>query len=141
MIVQLIGYIATIGTILSFAVKDQKRLRLLNAIACLGWIVYGIGLSEGPIIIVNTTIFILNLIWLYKNREYTIGNDTKDKLKTLAGIKEHNKEKGKAELSKILDSKVKNELVHNHSYIEPDKKVETMDADFMYKWIKNKSGK
>ena len=38
--IEIIGWIATIGTLLSFAVKDMYKLRLINAAASMVWIVY-----------------------------------------------------------------------------------------------------
>jgi hypothetical protein len=68
MIVQILGYIATIGTILSFSFKEQKTLRLINSIACVLWIIYGIGINELPIILVNSIVLILNAVWFYDNK-------------------------------------------------------------------------
>lgn len=68
MIVQILGYIATIGTILSFSFKEQKTLRLINSIACILWIIYGIGINELPIILVNSIVLILNAVWFYDNK-------------------------------------------------------------------------
>ena len=68
MIVQILGYIATIGTILSFSFKEQKTLRLINSIACILWIIYGIGINELPIILVNAIVLILNAVWFYDNK-------------------------------------------------------------------------
>ena len=68
MIVQILGYIATIGTILSFSFKEQKTLRLINSIACILWIIYGIGINELPIILVNSIVLILNAVWFYDSK-------------------------------------------------------------------------
>lgn len=68
MIVQILGYIATIGTILSFSFKEQKTLRLINSIACILWIIYGIGINELPIILVNSIVLLLNAVWFYDNK-------------------------------------------------------------------------
>ena len=48
--IQAIGYLATFITGLSFMMKDIKTLRLVNALGCLIWIVYGALLHSEPII-------------------------------------------------------------------------------------------
>lgn len=72
MLIQILGYVATIGTIVSFSFKEQRILRLINSIACILWIVYGIGINELPIILVNSFVLILNLIWFYSNQNKPI---------------------------------------------------------------------
>jgi hypothetical protein len=106
--IELLGWISTALTIISFIPKGETKIRAINAVACIAWIVYGIALSQGPIIAVNASVFILHTKYFIQNR----------------GVKV------------------------DHSYIEPvssktnsDKKNESVDPDFMYKWIKRNSGK
>jgi len=65
-----VGYLASLMVLLSFTMKDVKKLRLVNMIGCLLFIAYGflmpslrIGL---PIIIANTAILIVNIYYLCK---------------------------------------------------------------------------
>lgn len=99
--IELLGWISTALTIISFIPKGETKIRAINAVACIGWIVYGIALSQGPIVAVNAIVFILHTKYFIQNRGMKI----------------------------------------DHSYIEPDKKNESVDPDFMYKWIKRNSGK
>ena len=66
--IEIIGWIATIGTLLSFAVKDMRNLRLINGSASVIWIVYGILKIDNPIIVINSAVIVMHLYWFYKNR-------------------------------------------------------------------------
>ena len=63
--VELIGWIATGLTILSFVVSGESRIRLLNGIACLVWISYGILTKTNPIIVVNGIVLLMHLKFFY----------------------------------------------------------------------------
>lgn len=64
--IQTIGYIATFVTGLSFMMKDIKTLRLVNALGCLIWIIYGELLNSVPIILTNVGIFGIHFSKLLK---------------------------------------------------------------------------
>ncbi|MEJ6791823.1 MAG: uroporphyrinogen decarboxylase [Lacinutrix sp.] len=64
-----VGYAASIMVLISFTMKDVKKLRTLNMIACLLFVAYGflmptlrIGL---PIIITNVAIFCINFYYSF----------------------------------------------------------------------------
>jgi hypothetical protein len=65
--IELIGWIATAGTLLSFAVKDMWKLRLINSIASVVWIVYALLKLDYPILVINVSVIIMHLYWFYKN--------------------------------------------------------------------------
>jgi uncharacterized protein with PQ loop repeat len=69
-VIEIIGWIATIGTLLSFAVKDMYKLRLINSAASMVWIVYGILKVDNPIIVINSAVIVMHLYWFYKNVIY-----------------------------------------------------------------------
>lgn len=65
-----IGYLASFMVLLSFTMKEVKKLRLVNMTGCILFVAYGflmptlrIGL---PIIIANVAIFIVNGYYLVK---------------------------------------------------------------------------
>ncbi len=67
-----IGYLASLMVLISFTTKDVTKLRLVNMLGCILFIIYGfliptlrIGL---PIIIANTAIFCVNLYYLFKKK-------------------------------------------------------------------------
>lgn len=67
--IEFIGWVATMCTLISFAVKDMWKLRLINAIASMIWVVYGVMKSDNPIIVINTSVILMHLYWFYTNRK------------------------------------------------------------------------
>lgn len=64
-----VGYLASIMVLISFTMKDVKKLRVVNMIGCLLFVAYGflmptlrIGL---PIIITNIAIFCINFYYSF----------------------------------------------------------------------------
>ena len=64
--IEWIGWISTGLTIISFIPKGEQRIRLINGIACIVWIVYGITLKQNPLIVVNGIVLILHGIYFFK---------------------------------------------------------------------------
>lgn len=65
-IAEWIGYIATLILLISFTMKNLRSLRIINSIACLLFVVYGVMLSNAwPIIISNAAIFTINFYYLF----------------------------------------------------------------------------
>nr|WP_248723600.1 uroporphyrinogen decarboxylase [Seonamhaeicola sp. ML3] len=67
-LVEWVGYAAMATVLLSFLMKSIVTLRLVNAIGCLLFIVYGFLLSplSKPIILTNTAILFINFYYLLK---------------------------------------------------------------------------
>jgi hypothetical protein len=65
----LLGYIATAATLVSFTLNTQLKLRIVNSIGAVLWVIYGVFLESNPMILTNFTIIILNGYWLFKNRK------------------------------------------------------------------------
>ena len=65
-----IGYLASFMVLLSFTMKDIKRLRLFNISGCILFIIYGFLMSTLriglPIIIANVAILMVNLYHVIK---------------------------------------------------------------------------
>lgn len=59
-----IGYVATIFLMISFLLKDMKKLRMVNTVACLFFIVYGYYINSIPIMLSNAFISCVNLYYL-----------------------------------------------------------------------------
>ena len=64
-IVEWIGYIAMVTLMISFLMKDIKKLRIINTIACLLFVAYGFMLHSYPVIISNAFISLVNLYYLW----------------------------------------------------------------------------
>ncbi len=65
----IIGWVATAVTMLSFLSHKMLFLRVVNFIACVIWIVYGVLLNMNPVIVTNAVIACIHLHWFYKNFE------------------------------------------------------------------------
>jgi len=68
-LVDWIGYGAMITLMISFLMKDIKKLRIINTIACLLFVVYGFMLGSWPVIISNAFISIINLYYLFLKKD------------------------------------------------------------------------
>ena len=56
-----LGYLATFFIILSFTTKDIKKLRILNLIGTLLYLIYSLITGQKPLIIVNSFVAIIHL--------------------------------------------------------------------------------
>lgn len=65
--VEIVGYIATFLVMLSFMMKNVTRLRIINAIGCATWILYGFMLDSNPVIVTNIGILAINGGHLLRN--------------------------------------------------------------------------
>ena len=65
----IVGYIGTAVVLGSFLINDIILLRLVNTLGSLIWLIYGIGLSMMPQIVVNSSIILIHLYWFYKNKK------------------------------------------------------------------------
>ncbi|MBI1835877.1 MAG: YgjV family protein [Flavobacteriia bacterium] len=63
---EIIGYIASFLVLISFLMKDMKKLRIINIFGCGAFIIYGIMSVAIPVIITNTAIVIINIYYLLK---------------------------------------------------------------------------
>jgi hypothetical protein len=64
--VEIVGWIATMVTLSSFAMKDILKLRVLNLIGAFGWSCYGLLLGNNPMVITNVAILIIHSYWLVR---------------------------------------------------------------------------
>lgn len=63
---EITGYIASGFIMLSFLMKDIKKLRIINCLGCASFVVYGVLLGMAwPIIITNAFILVTNLYYLF----------------------------------------------------------------------------
>ncbi|MDR1698675.1 MAG: hypothetical protein LBR75_02470, partial [Prevotellaceae bacterium] len=64
-----IGYLAPAFLVLSFLFKDVVKLRLINSIGCLFFIIYGLLISAYPVVIANGIIVGINVYQLILGRK------------------------------------------------------------------------
>ncbi len=63
---EIVGYLAMLLLLVSFLMKDIKRLRMLNTVACALFVAYGFMLATSwPIIISNASIIGINIYYLF----------------------------------------------------------------------------
>jgi len=63
---ELVGYFAMGASVLSFAFAKQKLVRIVNLLACLIWVYYGLLIQNNPTIIVNVMVSMVHLYWFVK---------------------------------------------------------------------------
>ena len=63
---ELVGYFAMGASVLSFAFSKQKLVRMVNLVACLVWVYYGVLIQNNPTIIVNVMVCMVHLYWFIK---------------------------------------------------------------------------
>lgn len=62
----LIGYFASAIVLISFIVKDVRKIRIVNSFGCALFVVYGVLLGwNWPIIITNVAIMLVNAYYLF----------------------------------------------------------------------------
>ena len=65
--VELLGYAAMGFVGLSFVLKDVVKLRLINAIGCVLFVIYGFFIGSIPVIAMNFFVAVLNFYFVVKN--------------------------------------------------------------------------
>lgn len=71
--IKIIGFIATIITIVSFTFKDILTIRIVNVLGSFVWLVYGFYTKDHPVIIVNLSVIIIQvwgIFFLLKDRMF-----------------------------------------------------------------------
>lgn len=74
--IDLVAYIGSAFILVSFMLKDQIKLRILNSIGALIFIYYSVYKGDYPVIFINSSIVIINLIYIIKNTKWK--KDTKN---------------------------------------------------------------
>lgn len=68
-ITEWVGYLASFVLLLSFTMKDMRKLRKVNSAGAVLFVVYGFMLATSwPIIITNAAIFGINMYYLSKQK-------------------------------------------------------------------------
>lgn len=65
-ITEWVGYVAMLALLISFMMKDLKKLRIINSVGCGLFVVYGFMLATSwPIVITNVAIICINIYYLF----------------------------------------------------------------------------
>ena len=64
-----VGYLAMTVLLVSFMMKNVIKLRIINSVGCLFFVIYGLMLSQYPIVITNLAIILINLYYLLLKKD------------------------------------------------------------------------
>ena len=67
--IDILGYSASLMILISMLMKDMYKFRIVNTLACLLFTTYGIIKMDNPVIVLNATVVVINVIYLIKNRK------------------------------------------------------------------------
>ncbi len=67
--IDILGWIATAVVVVSFAIQDVRKLRIINMLGSMLWIVYGFLKQDNTIIFVNISIMLMHIYWFIKNKK------------------------------------------------------------------------
>ena len=67
---QIVGYLGSLVLVVSFMLKNITHIRIVNLIACILFVVYGVMLGIlWPIIIPNATIALVQIYYLFFSKK------------------------------------------------------------------------
>ena len=64
-LVEWVGYAASIFIVLSLTMTNIVRLRIINTIGCILFVIYGVVVGALPVVLSNAAIVLINLYNLY----------------------------------------------------------------------------
>jgi hypothetical protein len=64
-----VGYLAMTVLLVSFMMKNVIKLRIINSIGCLFFVIYGSLITQYPIVITNLAIILINLYYLFLKKD------------------------------------------------------------------------
>ncbi|HSQ88123.1 YgjV family protein [Romboutsia sp.] len=64
--IEWVGYAASISVAISLTMTNIVRLRIINSIGCLLFVIYGLYLGAYPVALANGIIVLINIYNLYK---------------------------------------------------------------------------
>tara|TARA_Y100001938_G_C7758267_1_gene267344 strand:- start:130 stop:345 length:216 start_codon:yes stop_codon:yes gene_type:complete len=62
-----LGYIASGIILLSMLMKDMKKFRIVNTVACLLFVVYATIREDYPVVFLNVTVVLINILFLIRS--------------------------------------------------------------------------
>jgi len=60
-----VGYLAMTVLLISFMMKNVTKLRVINSVGCMFFVIYGTLISQYPIVITNAAIILINFYYLF----------------------------------------------------------------------------
>lgn len=68
MSIEVLGTIASIIVLISFLMKDEKGIRMVNVVGALVFVIYGIGINAFSVWFLNGMLFFIHIYKLIKMR-------------------------------------------------------------------------
>lgn len=68
-IIEWIGYAASIFIAISLVMTDIVKLRVINSVGCILFVIYGFGVKAYPVGVINFFILIINIYYLVKMKK------------------------------------------------------------------------
>ncbi|PIE39768.1 MAG: hypothetical protein CSA51_04330 [Gammaproteobacteria bacterium] len=65
---ELLGYAASFFVVMSLLMRDIKRLRYINLLGCLLFVVYGLIIAAYPVAVMNAVAALINVYQLWRLR-------------------------------------------------------------------------
>ena len=69
---EVIGFIASLFVMFSFIPKDSKKIRIINCVGCVAWIIYGLLSSAPSVWVMNLLVLIIHLFHLLREQKQKI---------------------------------------------------------------------
>lgn len=64
--IETLGYIAMILVLVSMTFHNQKKLRIVNSLGAIAFLIYGVLINSMPVIALNAAILLANIYYLVK---------------------------------------------------------------------------
>ena len=64
-----VGYLAMTVLLISFMMKNVTKLRVINSVGCMFFVIYGSLISQYPIVITNAAIILINFYYLFFKKD------------------------------------------------------------------------
>ena len=64
--IEIYGYISMVVVIISMLQKNVEKLRIINTISCIMFVIYGFLIGAYPVIVLNSIVILINLYKLFK---------------------------------------------------------------------------
>lgn len=66
---ELVGYLASIFVAISLLMSSMKKLRYLNSVGCVLFVIYGVWVEAYPVAVMNSFCICVNIYYLMKLRK------------------------------------------------------------------------
>ena len=68
-VIEWVGYAASICIAISLLMTDMFKLRIINTIGCILFVIYGFNIKAYPVGVINLFIFFVNIYYIIKMKK------------------------------------------------------------------------